>query len=91
MIGQGGGSESVYLATRTCVITRLPEVATPNSRRKCRVIRGLIWAVHLAADIPYRLAVDAERQLGVSLLTVGHISHSFSQSGVFNQSLYPSS
>ena len=40
------------------------------------------WAGHLAADIFYRSAVDVARQLSVSLLTISHISHRASQSGV---------
>ena len=45
--------------------------------------------VYLAADISYRLAMDTACQLSVSLLTVSHVSHSVSHSGVFNQSLFP--
>ena len=53
------------------------------------MIRVSSWVVHLAVDVSYRSAVDAARQLSVSLLTVSHISHIVSQSGVFNQSLFP--
>ena len=41
---------------------------------------NLGWLSH--SRISYRSAVDAMRQLSVSLLTVSHISHSISQSGV---------
>ena len=55
--------------------------------RKRRVVR-VSSVVHLAADVSYRSAVDAARQLSVGLLTVSHVSHNVSQSGVFNQSLF---
>ena len=53
------------------------------------MIRVSSWVAHLAADVSYRSTVDASRELNVSLLTVSHVSHSVSQSGVFNQSLFP--
>ena len=49
---------------------------------KTSLIRVSTWAGHLRADGSYRSAVDAARQLSVSLLTVSHVSHSISRSGV---------
>ena len=48
---------------------------------KTLLIRVSTWAGHLTADVSYRSGVDAACQLSVSLLTVGHVSHSISQSG----------